>query len=235
MALRRVVTLDALGTLVELERPAPRLVAELSARGVRVDESQAAAALRAEIAYYRAHHDGASDAATLALLRDRCAEVLRGALQDAGADLGALAQAKLREALLASLHFRAYDDVPAVLANLRAAGHRLVVVSNWDVSLHEMLRMTGLRSLVDGAISSAEAGARKPSPEIFRHALQLAGVVDAAQPALHVGDSLELDVAGALGAGLRAVLVSRTGAPPPELPAGVPLLTTLDGLPALAA
>jgi putative hydrolase of the HAD superfamily len=234
VAFRRVVTLDALGTLVELERPAPRLVAELCARGVRVDESQAAVALREEIAYYRAHHDSAVDEASLGLLRDRCAEVLRGALQRAGADLGALMHEELRDALLASLRFRPFGDVPAVLAELRAAGHRLLVVSNWDVSLHEMLRVTGLRSLVDGAISSAEAGVRKPAPEIFRRALQLAGAADAAQPALHVGDSLELDVAGALGAGLRAVLVARSGAPP-ELPAGVPVLATLDGLPALAA
>ena len=235
MALGRVVTLDALGTLVELERPAPRLVAALSARGVRVDEAQAGAALREEIAYYRAHHDSAGDAASLALLRDRCAQVLRSALQRAGADLGALPCDELRDALLASLRFTPFDDAPAALAELRAAGHRLVVVSNWDVSLHEMLRVTGLRSLVDGAISSAEAGARKPAAAIFRRALSLAGAADALRrPALHVGDSLELDVAGALGAGLRAVLVARAGAPD-GVPAGVPVLATLDGLAALAA
>src|SRR5918998_2777515 len=153
-----VVTLDALGTLVELERPAPRLVAELAARGVRVSEPQATAALRAEIAYYRAHHDSAYDAASLALLRERCAQVLRAALARAGTDTGALAPDELRDALLAALRFRPFDDVPAALAELRAAGHRLVVVSNWDVSLHDMLRTTGLAALVDGAVSSAEAG-----------------------------------------------------------------------------
>jgi putative hydrolase of the HAD superfamily len=232
----RVVTLDALGTLVELDRPAPRLAAELGARGAHVSQTQAAAALRAEIAYYRAHHDSAADAASLALLRDRCAVVLRAALGRAGADVGALAPGQLRDALLAALRFRPFDDVPAALAELRAAGHRLVVVSNWDVSLHDMLRTTGLAALVDGAISSAEAGERKPAPGIFHRALALAsaGAGPGAPPALHAGDSLELDVEGALGAGLDAVLVARAGAPA-RVPPGVAVLATLDGLAALAA
>lgn len=236
MALGRVVTLDALGTLVELERPAPRLAAQLRDRGVQVSEAQAADGLREEIGFYRAHHDSAVDAASLALLRERCTQVLRGALTRAGADVEALTALELRDALLGSLRFRPFDDVPSALAQLRAAGHRLVVVSDWDVSLHDMLRTTGLDRLVDGAISSAEAGARKPSPAIFRRALELAGAPDAAQPALHAGDSIALDVAGALGAGLEAVLVARAGtATPAMLPAGVPVLPTLDGLAALAA
>jgi len=231
-----VVTLDALGTLVELERPAPRLAAELAARGVRVSEPQAGAALRAEIAYYRAHHDGAADAPSLALLRERCAEVLRAALERAGVDTGVLAPDELRDALLGALRFRPFDDVPAALAELRAAGHRLVVVSNWDVSLHDMLRTTGLAALVDGAISSAEAGERKPAPGIFRRALQLAGAGGGELSGLHVGDSVELDVVGARAAGMRAVLVARAGAGAGAgVPAGVPVLASLDGLAALAA
>jgi putative hydrolase of the HAD superfamily len=234
VALGRVVTLDALGTLVELDRPVPRLAAQLRERGVQVSEQQAASALRAEIAYYRAHHDSAGDEAALALLRDRCAAVLADALRDAGVQLGGLPAVELRAALLAALRFVPYDDVAGALAELRAAGHRLVVVSNWDVSLHEMLRTTGLDRLVDGAISSAEAGEPKPAPGIFRRAVELAGGDGDGRPALHAGDSLELDVAGALGAGLQAVLVARAGAPA-GVPPGVAVLPTLDGLAALAA
>ena len=236
MALGRVVTLDAFGTLVELERPAPRLAAELRARGVQVDEAQAAAALRAEMAYYLAHHDLGVDAAALAELRARCTEVLRTGLERAGAGVSALDSPSLREALLAALRFRPFADVPAALAELRAAGHRIVVVSNWDGSLHEMLRTTGLDALVDGAISSAEAGERKPAPGIFRRALALAGAGDGAgEPTpLHAGDSLEFDVGGALAAGLRAVLVARDGVPA-GVPEAVPVLTSLTGLARLAA
>ena len=220
MALGRVVTLDAFGTLVELERPAPRLAAQLRARGVQASEQQAAAALREEMAYYLEHHDSGVDDVALALLRDRCAVVLG---------------AGLRAALLAALRFRPYDEVPGALAELRAAGHRLVVVSNWDVSLHEMLRATGLDGLVDAAISSAEAGERKPAPGIFRRALELAGGPDRGRPALHAGDSLESDVAGALAAGLRSVLVARAGPPPRDVPAAVAIVRSLAELPALAS
>jgi putative hydrolase of the HAD superfamily len=227
-----VITLDALGTLVELAAPAPLLVAELGARGVRCSERQASAAIAAEIAYYRAHHDTAADAASLARLRARCTEVLRDGLLRAGADVGALPAAELQEALLASLRFAAYEEVPAALRALRDAGHPLVVVSNWDVSLHEMLRTTGLDALVDGAISSAEAGVPKPGAGIFERALALVG--GRASAALHAGDSLEYDVAGARAAGLRAVLVARAG-PPAPVPGGVRVIRSLAELPELAA
>jgi putative hydrolase of the HAD superfamily len=74
------------------------------------------------------------------------------------------------------------------------------------------------------------AGEAKPAPGIFARALALAG----ARPdeAWHVGDSVDADVRGALGAGLRAVLVARGGAHEP-VPAGVPVLRSLAGLPGL--
>lgn len=232
MALGRLITLDALGTLVALQAPAPLLAAELRVRGVDASERQAAHAIAAEIAYYRAHHDGAGDAASLARLRARCTEVLREGLLQAGADAAPLAAPDLQEALLASLRFDPYPEVPAALRALRDAGHRLVVVSNWDVSLHEMLRTTGLGALVDGAIASAEAGVAKPHAGIFGHALALAG--GAAEGALHVGDSVEHDVAGALAAGLASVLVVRAGRPP-AVPAGVSVIASLGELAQLAA
>jgi putative hydrolase of the HAD superfamily len=229
------VTLDALGTLVELDRPVPRLVAQLRARGIDASEAQAAVALAEEIAYYRAHHDLGADAASLELLRTRCAEVLFVALRRAGvAAAGEASAGAVRDALLAALRFAPFHDVPAALAELRAAGHRLVVVSNWDVSLHDMLRTTSLDALVDGAISSAEAGARKPAPAIFQRAIALAGGARGGAGALHAGDSLALDVAGARAAGMRAVLVARAVVPE-GVPDGVPVVRTLAGLAALAA
>jgi putative hydrolase of the HAD superfamily len=231
MALGGVVSLDALGTLVALEPPAPLLARALGERGVAVSEEQAAAAMTAEMAYYRSHHATAFDAPSLARLRARCAAVVGGALARAGADTSGLAPGELLAALLVSLRFRPYPEVPAALAALRDAGWRRVVVSNWDVSLHEMLAATGLRDLVDGAISSAEAGAAKPSPAIFERALALVAG-GRAGGALHVGDSPAHDVAGALAAGLRPVLVAR-GGERPALPDGVSVVASLAELPAL--
>jgi putative hydrolase of the HAD superfamily len=216
----RAVLLDALGTLLELEPPAPRLAAELRARGVAVSEAEAGAALREEIAYYRAHHDAGRDRAGLAELRGRCTEVLRAALPPHARDAE-----DLQGALLASLRFRPYPEVPGALRRLRAGGARLVVVSNWDVSLHEALVESGLARLVDAALSSAEAGARKPDPRIFALALEVAGVPP--EEAVHVGDSLEHDVAGARAAGVEPVLVVRDGSPAPD---GVRTIESLSSL-----
>src|SRR5215211_4894520 len=186
-AIPATVLLDALGTLVELERPWPHLVEELAARGVVVAEDDARAAMLAEMAYYRAHHDEAVDAAALADLRRRCAAVVRESLGTS------LPLDDVLEALLAAIRFRAYPEVPGVLERLRAGGARLAVVSNWDVSLHDVLERTGLRGLVDTVVISAELGVAKPDPAIFRAALGRLGA--AAEGAVHVGDSLEHDVA----------------------------------------
>jgi putative hydrolase of the HAD superfamily len=221
----RAITIDALGTLLELLPPAPRLQAELRALGVEVSLEQAGRAMKAEIGFYRGHLWMGRDAAGLAALRRRCAEVLHEAL-DLELDLGAT-----EGALLAAIRFEPFPDAVPALRALRAAGVKLVAASNWDVSLHEQLDRTGLTPLLDGALSSAEVGAPKPDPEIFTRALALAG----ARPdeALHVGDDLEADVGGALAAGLEPVLIDRDGslAPPP----GVRRIASLAELPALCA
>ncbi|MDX6650410.1 MAG: putative hydrolase of the superfamily [Solirubrobacteraceae bacterium] len=222
----RAVLLDALGTLLYLEPPAPPLRRELAARGVEVDEETAGAALRAEITYYRAHNLEGSDRAALAGLRRRCAGVLRDALGEAGR---ALTVEAVEEALLAALRFTPYPDALPALERLRAAGLRLVVVSNWDVSLHDRLAEAGIAARVDGVIASAELGAAKPDPAIFRHALTMAGV--AAAEAVHVGDSPAADVAGARAAGIEPILIVRAPAAAPAEP--VRTVASLAELPAL--
>lgn len=208
------VLIDALGTLLELEPPAPFLRAELAARfGVTLSETDAQRAVAAEIAYYRRHFDEGRDARSLAALRECCAQALRDAVPDeVRARLSPASS--LVDALLASLRFRLYPDVRPALRSYRERGLTIVVVSNWDVSLHGVLRRLSAASLVDGIVTSAEARARKPAPAIFELALRIAGV--AAGEAVHVGDSLEEDVAGARAVGIEPVLVSRDGSPGPE-------------------
>jgi putative hydrolase of the HAD superfamily len=218
----RAVLLDALGTLVELQPPAPRLRRLLRESGFDVTEEQAQAGFLAEIAYYLDHHLDGSDPERLERLRDRCAEELRRALGLPGLD-----HATARRALLGALEFTAYPDVLPALAELRGRGVVLVVASNWDCSLPEWLRPAGILGLVDGVVTSAEVGAAKPSPRVFERALAMAGVP--AGQALHAGDKLDNDVEGAAAAGLRAVLVQREGEPPP----GVAAISSLRELPAL--
>jgi putative hydrolase of the HAD superfamily len=219
----KAVLLDALGTLVALEPPAPRLRAELERRtGVDVGLEAAERGFRAEISYYLAQHMEGRDEESLERLRDRCAAALGDGLGVDGLD-----PAAVREAMLAALRFEPFPDVVPGLRALRERGLRLVVASNWDCSLPGWLAAAGLWELLDGAVSSAVVGAAKPDPAVFRAALELAG----ARPgeAVHVGDSLDNDVAGARAAGIRAVLVQRAGEPP----AGVEVVRGLDAVAAL--
>lgn len=188
-----MITLDALGTLVELEPPWEHLAAELG----RSADPRMAAAFRAEMAYYRDHAHTGHDEASLAALRRRCAELLSERL---GEEVSV-------ETMLRSVRFRAYEDAAPALAELRRRGLRLVCVSNWDCSLPEVLKRCGLD--LDEVVTSAGAGARKPDPEIFRMALE-AGGTEAAE-AVHVGDTPEEDVVGARAAGIRALLIDRAG------------------------
>jgi putative hydrolase of the HAD superfamily len=221
----RAILLDALGTLLELEPPAPRLRAELAQRfGVQITETDAQRAIAAEIAYYRAHLDEGRDPVALAELRCRCAEALREGLP-ADDRIAEIDNEGLTRALLASLRFEAFADARPALEAARRRGQRLVVVSNWDVSLNEVLRRLELAPLLDGVVTSAAVGSRKPATAIFERALALAQVGPGA--AVHVGDNLEEDVAGARAAGIEAVFIRRDGAPSP---AGIRTITTLAAL-----
>jgi putative hydrolase of the HAD superfamily len=203
----RAVLLDALGTLVELQPPAPRLRRVLRESGIEVSEEQAAAGFVAEIAYYLDHHLDGSDPERLERLRDRCAEEMRRAL-----DIPELDHATARRAMLGALEFTAYPDVLPALGELRERGVVRVIASNWDCSLPDWLEPTGILELVDGVVTSAEVGEAKPSPRVFERALAVARV--APEEALHVGDKVDNDVEGAAAAGVRAVLLQREGEPP---------------------
>ncbi len=140
----------------------------------------------------------------------------------AEADPGALT-----EALLASLRFAAHADAAPALRAARERGERVIVVSNWDASLPAALAATGLASLVDAVLTSAEVGAAKPDAAIFERALAVAGVAPAA--ALHVGDSLAEDVEGARRAQIAVVWCNRRGEPVPDGVRAISSLAELHG------
>ena len=191
----RAVLLDALGTLVELEPPWVPLAAELE-----MDTADVAPAVKTEMAFYREHAHEGRDEESLAALRGRCAEILSWELD----------REVPVEMMLEAFRFRAFGDARPALDELRAAGMRLVCVSNWDVSLPEVLANCGLDEALDGVVTSAGSGVQKPDPAIFRAALEMAGC--GADEAIHVGDTIAEDIAGAGAAGIRALHLDRSGA-----------------------
>jgi putative hydrolase of the HAD superfamily len=95
--------------------------------------------------------------------------------------------------------------VPDALSRLRAAGLRLVVVSNSDGTVAHSLEAAGLLQFMSVVIDSALVGYEKPDPRIFRAALERTGAD--ANRTLHIGDLYHADVLGARGAGVRALLL----------------------------
>ncbi len=191
----RAIFLDALGTIVELEPPWVHLAQELE-----VDEAEdLEPAVRKEMTYYAEHAHEGRDEESLAALRTRCAEILSWELD----------REITVETMMATIRFRPFPDVEPALGELRDRGLRLVCVSNWDISLGDVLERTGIAASLDGVVTSAAVGARKPDPKIFAAALELAGC--SADEAIHVGDTPAEDVAGAEAAGIRALYLERDG------------------------
>lgn len=125
-------------------------------------------------------------------------------------------------------HFEMYDDVGPVLEALAARGLVVGVISNSHRSLDAFKEHFRLDRVVTAAVSSYTHGYLKPHRSIFEAALRQAGV--SGEEAVMVGDSLRADVEGALAAGLRAVLLRRSGEHPAVVPDGVPVIHSLREL-----
>jgi putative hydrolase of the HAD superfamily len=192
------VTVDAMGTLVELHEPVDRLARALQDRGVERSRERVAEAFRKEVGYYLEHKLSARDPASLAGLRRECARVF---LEAAGADLD---PADFSPAFVEAMVFRPLDGAVPALERLRAAGLSLACVSDWDIGLGEQLAKVGLDHLFDFVLTSAEAGAPKPEPALFLEALSRLRVEP--RRAVHVGDGdTDRDGAGAAGLGFEPV------------------------------
>ncbi|MEO8678191.1 MAG: HAD-IA family hydrolase [Vicinamibacterales bacterium] len=125
-------------------------------------------------------------------------------------------------------HFEMYDDVAPVLEALKARGLKVGVISNSHRSLDAFREHFSLEGLIHSSVSSAEHGFMKPHRSIFDAALERAGVP--ASASMMVGDSLRADVEGARAAGMRAVLLRRSGEIPTDLPADLPVIRSLHEL-----
>ena len=132
-------------------------------------------------------------------------DIVRG-MGGEGATCRQVAEA-ITDGWLHSENFELYEDVLPVLALLRQRGIKVGLVSNTSRDLDAFVRHHGLD--VDAWISSRAHGKVKPSPTIFKAALELLGVEPGA--AVMVGDSPEDDVAGAEAIGMRGFLLDREG------------------------
>jgi putative hydrolase of the HAD superfamily len=188
------VTVDGFGTLVRLVDPVPSLDRALRVLGVERKAEVVREAFAAEVAYYRPQAVSGRDPESLAALRLECTRVF---LEAAGAEVE---PGSFVGSFMDAIAFEAMPSAIETVAGLCARGLELAVVSNWDVGLAEHLERIGAASLFSAVVTSAEAGAAKPDPAVFRLALERLGVEPAR--ALHVGDEAA-DEEGARAAGMR--------------------------------
>lgn len=101
------------------------------------------------------------------------------------------------------------EDVRPALRRFRAAGLRLVVVSNSNGTVQVLFDRLGLTPFFDHLFDSHLEKVEKPDPRFFALALERSG--SRPERTLHVGDLYHVDVAGARSACLQAVLLDRAG------------------------
>lgn len=101
------------------------------------------------------------------------------------------------------------EEVRPSLARFRAAGLRLVVVSNANGTLHGLFDRLGLTPFVDHVFDSHQEKVEKPDPRFFTLALERSS--SRPERTVHVGDLYQVDVVGARSAGLEAVLLDAGG------------------------
>ncbi|MGQ0695508.1 MAG: HAD-IA family hydrolase [Nitrospiraceae bacterium] len=121
--------------------------------------------------------------------------------------------------------WRLFPETSSTLAQLKAQGVEIGIISNFDSRLFSVMRGLGIEQHFDSVTISSLAQAAKPAHKIFHLALDKHAVDP--EEALHVGDSLQDDFGGATKAGLHAVLLDRQGR---HQTAGVQTIRTLDEL-----
>jgi len=168
--------------------------------GLELDPARYAEARAAAIETLERHPELDHDEEVWVLFTER---IIRGMGGDA--DRAYECAVEMTRAWEHAHNFELFEDTLPVLAELRAHGLKIGLVSNTGRDLAAFVAHHALD--VDAAVGSASHGKTKPHPSIFESALEQLGV--SAEEAAMVGDSPEDDVEGARALGMRAFLVDR--------------------------
>ena len=197
------VFLDCYGTLVADDRPAIEAVVSATARRVGVDAARLDRDWSARVRELCAERSGPAFGTQHDLEIEAMGDAVRaqGAVPGAG-PLGELIRPLFR-------YWRSAAPFPDAVALLEGwQGCPLLIVSNIDRA--DLDQVLPTLPPVAAVVTSEDTRGYKPDPAVFRAALQLSGV--AAADVVHVGDSWESDVQGAIAAGITPVWLDRSGA-----------------------
>lgn len=182
-----------------------QLLAHLQSEGFVLDGERFTKEFRARLNAYYAQREAE-------FVEHTTAYVLRSLLADLGyPDVTAEQVGPALRALYSAsqAHWLLEDDTLPTVATLKAAGHKLAILSNAgdDEDVQTLVDKYGLRPYFDLVLSSAACGVRKPNPRIFTLALERLGL-EPSQAAM-VGDTLGADILGAQNAGLYSIWITR--------------------------
>ncbi len=144
------------------------------------------------------------------------ARVTEAALRYACAALGLqVDEERLNRLMDAYRTLATFPEVGNALAELRAMKLRLAILSNGSPAmLRPLISSTGLRGLIGAVISVDQRKIYKPSPGVYRLAVERLGTP---KTAIGFVSSNCWDACGAKSFGFRSFWINRTGAPVDEL------------------
>jgi putative hydrolase of the HAD superfamily len=103
-----------------------------------------------------------------------------------------------------------FPDTVEVLTWLADKGYRLHLITNgFEHTQHSKLKSSGLDKFFEHVITSEGSNSLKPKKEIFEFALEKTGA--SVGESIMIGDSLDVDIAGAMGVGMDQVHVNFIG------------------------
>ncbi|HEY4110462.1 YjjG family noncanonical pyrimidine nucleotidase [Puia sp.] len=106
-----------------------------------------------------------------------------------------------------------FPYTPEILSYLKGKGYQLHLITNgFQKTQHSKLQYSGLSGYFGEVITSEGSNSLKPHKEIFEYAFRVTG----ADPATSImlGDSIEVDIQGAINAGIDQVYVNHLGVAP---------------------
>ena len=130
--------------------------------------------------------------------------IIGGAGEEISRDAALKILAKIKEY---KWEFKIYDDTLPTLKTLEKRGLIQGLISNVAQDMESTYTKLGLQPYLNFKVTSAEVGYDKPRPEIFLAALKKAAVKP--KEAIYVGDQYQIDIVGARGVGIEALLIDR--------------------------
>ncbi len=104
---------------------------------------------------------------------------------------------------------RLFGDACEALQLLHHSGYPMGIISNWDNTLHNLLKRLRVDNFFRVKAVSCAVGMAKPDRKIFQYALSQAGI--GPEKAWYLGDQLDVDIEPAKSLGMKTILVDYYG------------------------